>query len=346
MLSLLLAPCVTTNLQAHQANAVSVKTSLESAGTYKVAVSIDVIASPDAAMNDTISPEEAALEVVRDIALQFDEEEFSPEFSEMEELPVADQQGVTRLYSETTGEIPKGASQFFLHLMPEAQVALVMAVFKNGTMDRRTHVLFPGEYSRPIDLSFVGMEVAETDPFEADHPPSYWQSFRSGIFYLITDDAKRALALLLLCLFARSLSQAVTQGLTFALASMIGHWALSVSEANFPINLLAALMAISILLLAADNIVRARMGKSRYVSVALAGLVCGLAVQFPLISDDKGRFVCFHLGELIGIATLVSFLWLVLGSYWKHDWYRQKLLMPGSFLVAGASIYWVVASLA
>jgi len=333
------------SLTAHEANLVAAKVILGTDGTYRFELSIDVVSSSDPALDDTISPEEAAMAVTQEINLCFDEDEFHPDFSPLEQLDVPDQQDVIRLFTEATGKVPPDAEQFLVHLSQDAQVYLIMAVFKGEVQDRRAHVLFPGEYSRPMDLSFMSLEVISADPFERDRPPSRWEALRTGMIHLTQNGAHWAILVLVLCLYSRNLSDCLMHALAFGLASMMGHAMVSGSSVELPPSFAMAASGLCVLFVSVDNGIRQQLTWTRYLVALLAGAGLGISTQFPLIEMEPANVVIFHLGELITIIAIALLTWICVGAIWQKDWYRWKILFPASLVAAGAALYWIILAI-
>jgi hypothetical protein len=155
--------------RSHQVSSVSLITHIDTREqTYFLDAAMEVVPSVDPALNDQISPEDAAREFSEDfLVILFDEEEQTPELdiriakSSDEETPDSLQR--EQVLVKMTGKIPEGAEEFLLFLDPSCPMAVVMVVIKDNRPSRRMQVILAGEYSRPVDIQ----PIVEGDPFES-----------------------------------------------------------------------------------------------------------------------------------------------------------------------------------
>lgn len=152
--------------QAHRVTSASLAVNIDTkAATYLLDAAMEVVPSEDAAVNEQISPEDAAREFAAYLNVLFDESQQKPELAiSVEETSDADtppelrrQQVLTRF----SGKIPDGAKEFLLYLDPRCPMAVVMVVIKDQQPSRRMQVILAGEYSRPVSVA----PVVEQDPF-------------------------------------------------------------------------------------------------------------------------------------------------------------------------------------
>lgn len=152
--------------QAHRVTSASLAVNIDTkASTYLLDAAMEVVPSEDAAVNEQISPEDAAREFAAYLNVLFDESQQKPELAiSVEETSDADtppelrrQQVLTRF----SGKIPDGAKEFLLYLDPRCPMAVVMVVIKDQQPSRRMQVILAGEYSRPVSVA----PVVEQDPF-------------------------------------------------------------------------------------------------------------------------------------------------------------------------------------
>lgn len=130
---------------------------------------MEIVPSEEQALNDQISPEDAAREFAQDyLVVMFDQQDQKPEMkieivdSSDEDTPeeLRRQQVLTKL----TGKIPDGAKEFLLYLDPRCPMAVVMVVIKDEQPSRRMQVILAGEYSRPVSVA----PIIEGDPFTGE----------------------------------------------------------------------------------------------------------------------------------------------------------------------------------
>jgi hypothetical protein len=168
MLALVLLPVAA---QAHRVSSVSLISYLNTEkNTYVLDAAMEVVPSEEQALNDQISPEDAAREFAQEyLVVMFDRNDQKPEMS-IETVDSSDeatpqelrrQQVLTKL----TGAIPEGAKEFLLYLDPRCPMAVVMVVIKDEKPSRRMQVILAGEYSRPVSVA----PIVEGDPFPGEN---------------------------------------------------------------------------------------------------------------------------------------------------------------------------------
>lgn len=335
---------------AHQIDHAAAKAVFEKNGEYRIELSLRVVESEDPALNDQISPEEAALLYIKDaIALKFDEYEFQPEFGELKEADVEVREGEIVLYTEYSGRVPEGSEKFFLHVLPTAQVAVWMVVFKDGKQGRRAHAMFPGEYSNPEDLRFITDEIIFADPFA--EPPGFTEGALAGLAHLVSGPSIRgeqvgsgaliALLFFAVLLFGFSFLHSLQQLATVLVFALLGHAIFTRVDFDLTAGLAQLLLGLAVLGIAVDNIVRSRWGWSRHFPIAVAAFVVGALSREIKIESENAALAGFYAGGVVAALALFGLFCLSIGTFWKKPWFRHQLIVPCSFLIAGIGAFQV-----
>ncbi len=334
--------------EAHQIKAVAAKASFERDGSYTFALSLEIQASEDPLLNDTISPEEAAMDYLRNaVTLHFDEDELKAEFSPLEPVeqdnPLPGLDIVTQLYTETKGRVPENAEKFMVRLSEETDVALVMVVIIDGEMQKRAHTLFAGEFSRPIDLGFVGSEPVDGDPFldvdVAESEPTMVDHLLSGAKLLFSNDAKRAVLAVAIFLLATGFFRGFSQVLALVLGLVFGQMLALVGRVPDWAYLGELVLGGAIILMAWSNIAQSKVTSIRFALVVLVGMLLGFCTQ-PETSGSLQELQGFLLGEIAALFAVFLVTWIVLGAFWKKNWYRSLLVVPASWILLGMGFFW------
>jgi hypothetical protein len=155
---------------AHKVSYVSIGASFETEErTFSIDMAMEVDPTEDAVVNAQISPEQAAstfatevlslyfgdteIKVIPTIRVIVPEpEDVDPNFPER-----------TKVVATLAGDIPEAADYFTLHLSEDNEATAIMVHFVDGDAGRRAEVLYPGEFSNPIDLR----KTIKADPFTA-----------------------------------------------------------------------------------------------------------------------------------------------------------------------------------
>jgi hypothetical protein len=117
---------------------------------------------------------------------------------------------------------------------------------------------------------------------------------------------------------------------------------------DVPASIVEPLIAFSIAGVAIENIMMKRMAPWRPVVVFGFGLLHGLGFAGVLlgIGMPQGQFVpgliSFNVGVEIGQLTVLLSAWAILHWFYNHSWYRLRVQVPLSALIAVVGLYWTV----
>ncbi len=116
-----------------------------------------------------------------------------------------------------------------------------------------------------------------------------------------------------------------------------------------PTNIVEPVIALSILFVALENIFSPRLKASRIGIVFLFGLIHGMGFASALteLGLPKNAYLSsillFNLGVELGQITVILSAFLLLGiPFGKKTWYRKRVVIPLSALIALTAAYWTV----
>lgn len=119
-----------------------------------------------------------------------------------------------------------------------------------------------------------------------------------------------------------------------------------------PARVVEPLIALSILYVALENVLSPRLKPSRVGVVFLFGLVHGLGFAGSLGQLGLPQhsyllsLVMFNAGVELGQVTVILSAFLLLGKWFGgKPWYRQRVVIPLSILIAGVAAFWTVQRL-
>jgi hypothetical protein len=119
-----------------------------------------------------------------------------------------------------------------------------------------------------------------------------------------------------------------------------------------PPTIVEPLIAASIVYVAVENIATARLHAWRPFVVFGFGLLHGLGFAGVLeeIGLPRGEFVTgllsFNVGVELGQLAVIAIAYLLVGHWFKHrPWYRARVVIPASALIAATGAYWTVERL-
>jgi hydrogenase/urease accessory protein HupE len=141
---------------------------------------------------------------------------------------------------------------------------------------------------------------------------------------------------LLLQVTAFTIAHSITLGL-----SLLGIFSL-------PSRLVEPLIALSIAVVALENIFFRKMRPSRLLIVFGFGLVHGLGFAGVLkgLGLPENQFlkvlISFNLGVEGGQLAVIALAAAMTGWMWKKPWYFKRVVVPASALIAAIGLYWFV----
>lgn len=117
---------------------------------------------------------------------------------------------------------------------------------------------------------------------------------------------------------------------------------------DVPASIVEPLIALSIAGVAIENIFMKRMAPWRPAVVFGFGLLHGLGFAGVLlgIGMPQGQFIpgliSFNVGVEFGQLTVLLSAWAILHWFYNHSWYRMRVQVPLSTLIAVIGLYWTV----
>ncbi len=118
---------------------------------------------------------------------------------------------------------------------------------------------------------------------------------------------------------------------------------------DVPSTIVEPLIALSIVYVAVENILRSTLSPWRPFVVFVFGLLHGLGFAGVLqeIGLGRGDYVVgllgFNVGVEFGQLAVIALAWLATG-YWfsERPWYRQRIVWPASAAIALVGLFWTV----
>ena len=109
------------------------------------------------------------------------------------------------------------------------------------------------------------------------------------------------------------------------------------------------LIALSIVYVAVENVVTPRLTPWRVALVFGFGLLHGMGFAGVLsqLGLPRAEFLpallCFNAGVELGQLTVIAVAFLLIGLPFRNrPWYRRRIVVPGSVLIAAIGLYWFV----
>lgn len=238
-----------------------------------------------------------------------------------------------------SGRLPAGTDSLTWR-WPERFGASILRVTGPGDTDLYRAYLPPGEASEPILLS--GMLAPPVGALFVDY-------LVIGFEHIVPKGLDHILFVVGLFLFSLHWRPLLWQVTSFTLAhsvtlalGILGY--VSVSPA-----VVEPLIALSIVYVCVENLLSQRLHAWRPIIIFGFGLLHGLGFAGVLeeVGLDRSHFVtglvAFNLGIELGQLTVILGCFLLVGVWFRHKaWYRQRIVLPASAVVAMIGGYWFV----
>ena len=327
--------------RAHEIGTTRVSVVFQSDRTYHIEIVADAAAlleKLEAAAGRPASPETFDEIFRRRLTVAFDGVEVHPAI-EYSSAPSADAASPPIAKIRLTGEIPRGARDFtWTYSWTFASYALTIGT--DGSEAATTGWLEGGETSASFPLA-----VAPAP----SRLGNAWRYFTLGFTHIVPHGLDHVLFVLGIFLLSGRAGSVLWQVSAFTVAhsitlalSMFGLIAVS------PF-LVEPLIALSIAYVALENIFLSELRSWRVLLVFAFGLLHGMGFAGALqgLALERADFLTalltFNAGVEAGQLTVIAAAFLLVGLPWgTRDWYRRRIVMPVSALIACTAVYWTV----
>lgn len=260
--------------------------------------------------------------------------------------------GSPRVVLRLRGPIPGGAHGFtWSAALPIGSYPLVLT--SEGDEGSLWKWVEGGKTSEPFPLP------------ERVVPPPRWELARRylelGFLGVLPRGADSVLFVLGLFLLGRRARPLLPQAAAFAAALSVALALAAAGKLALPPRLLAPLLALTLVYVAAGNLLDRASGRPpdvkqhglmRLAVVSACGLLHGLALAHALAASQPpppelpAVLAGFTLGALAAQLTVLAAAFLLLGLGNREEpWYRRRVVVPASGLIAAIGSYWFVERL-
>lgn len=260
---------------------------------------------------------------------------------ELGQPPPAD--GAPRSYFGTTARpsapVPEGAKAFtFWASRAFRPVHLTITDERTGRTQRQT--LAAGEESAPYAL------VGETEP--PGRLAVAWQYLKLGFEHILPLGLDHILFVLGLYLLSVRWPPLLWQVTAFTVAHTTTLALAMYGVVRLPASVVEPLIALSIAYVGIENLVTSELKPWRPALVFVFGLLHGMGFAGVLteLGLPEGEFatalVTFNVGVELGQLAVIALAFVATGWWRERPWYRRRIVVPGSVLIAGMGLYWAV----
>lgn len=334
--ALFLAASVCLPLLAHELGLVQVEATFQKDGTYNVDLLVDREHLPLQVSGAAMPPDVFLRGIESSAVLSFDGKPAghgTPEVSKVEGKP-----NVTRL--RLTGRTPSSVSRFTFadNAILGYFVLKLRSEGRDGTV---TQWVDGGKTSPPYPLD------------RAVVPLTRWEIvklyLRLGYTHILPRGLDHVLFVLGIFLLAVDLKPVLWQVSAFTLAHTITLALTVYGVVSLSPRVVEPLIALSIVYVAVENVFTSKLHAWRPVVVFCFGLLHGMGFAGVLteIGLPRSEFVpallSFNLGVECGQLTVILAAFLTFGlAFRKKTWYRQRIVVPGSLIIAAIGLYWSI----
>lgn len=289
--------------------------------------------------------DESAPRLLEGIDLRFDGRRVTSSVTAVEIPPVGDT-GVERLTTiRFAGDIPPGSAAFTWRYAPEFGESALRLAMPGGEVVRADW-LMAGQMSAPFHLDPKLVPVRTTaDVFRDYTVLGFTHILPKGLDHILF-----VLGIFLLSVHWRPLLYQVT---AFTVAHSITLALSLYGVISLPASVVEPLIALSIVYVAVENIVVGELKPWRVWIVFGFGLLHGLGFAGVLteLGLPAGEFlpalIAFNVGVELGQLTVISLALLTVGLWFRdRPWYRARIVIPGSLLIAATGAYWTIERIA
>lgn len=240
------------------------------------------------------------------------------------------------------GDLPDNAETFAFGWQPEFGKFLIRTL---GARSRTTHaeVLEKGEMSQTLNINDIRSR-------------SRWEMVADfigiGYHHILPNGIDHILFVVGIFLLSIKVRPLLTQVTAFTVAHTITLGLGSAGLVNIPSGIVEPLIAASIVYVGVENILSARLTPWRPIVVFCFGLLHGLGFAGTLrdLGIPKGEFmtslISFNVGVELGQLTIIAICFALIGMWFGNKpWYRQRVVIPGSLLIAAVASVWFVQRL-
>ena len=348
--------CLARPLHAHEIGTTRVSVVFAEDRTYQVEIVTDAAALVDKleASSGWSSPAETQADRLQNLLRSFDEtfrKRVNIAFDGVEVRPTAtyfvttavDNSSAAGATIRLSGLTPRDAKHFtWTYSWTFASYALtVRRAWNEGAV---TEWLEGNQRSAPLALSLPSPSI--------DRLGTAWRYLTLGFTHIVPkglDHVLFVLGIYLLSTRARSVlwqvsAFTVAHSITLGL-SMYGILAVSP-------RIVEPLIALSIAYVAVENIFVSELKSWRVALVFAFGLLHGMGFAGVLQelglprSEFMTALLTFNLGVEAGQLAVIGAACLLVGFHWSHRaWYRTRIVVPASALIACMAVYWTIARL-
>jgi len=245
-----------------------------------------------------------------------------------------------------SAELPKGAAKMVLRF-PAVLSDVILSVDRPG-VEPANLPLGAGEVSPEIDIRMATGGAASP----TENPDSVvgvaWRYVKLGYRHIMPEGTDHALFVLGLFLLTPRVKALLWQITAFTIAHSLTLTLATLHLVSIPASIVEPTIALTIAFIGVENLFAKKVHAWRPAVAFIFGLVHGLGFATGLmeIGLPTGQLaaglVAFNVGVEGGHLTVLAAAFLVLGWWRNKPWYRKRVAMPISMVIAAIALFWMV----
>ncbi len=235
------------------------------------------------------------------------------------------------------GDLPPGAKVFSFGW--DASLGkLTIRTVGGHTRSMHIEVIEPGAMMTPLTIADVQARTIWDMIFDF---------IGIGFHHIVPEGLDHILFVVGIFLLSTKLKPILTQVTAFTVAHTVTLGLGTAGVVNLPPSIVEPLIAASIAYVAVENIMRPTLSPWRPAVVFMFGLLHGLGFAGILrdFNLQEGDFLVgllsFNVGVELGQLTVIATCFLLVGIWFGNKpWYRQRIVIPGSLIIAAVGTFW------
>jgi hypothetical protein len=177
----------------------------------------------------------------------------------------------------------------------------------------------------------------------------FWKYMLVGFRHIIPEGFDHILFITCVFFLNSNLKKVIIQASMFTLAHSITLGLAMYGVIKPPANIIEPLIALSIVVLAIENIMSDKIRPWRLITVFIFGMVHGMGFAGALSQLGMPQYafgialISFNVGVEIGQLTIILLLYFFIAKVFSGQvWYRRRIVIPVSVLIALVASFWTV----
>ena len=191
--------------------------------------------------------------------------------------------------------------------------------------------------------------VIDYNPDQLPKSQVFWNYLKMGFEHIIPQGWDHILFILCIFFLNTNIKKIVLQATMFTIAHSITLGLAMYGIIRPPVNIIEPLIALSIVFLAVENIFSDQVKPWRIIMVFLFGLVHGMGFAASIANAGMPKYafaealIAFNVGVELGQLTVIlTMYFLVARIFSKNVWYRSRIVVPASVVIALIASFWTV----